>query len=119
MAWSRRKGTRRKILISTQARSTLLGDAAHPMAPFKAQGANQALLDAVSLARCLVKTDLAPGPARRSVHEALAEYWAEMAPRASAKVEASRNAARLLHSPAALVRAEGLTRAAAASRALP
>jgi aromatic ring-cleaving dioxygenase len=98
------------------ASSTLLGDAAHPMAPFKAQGANQALLDAVSLARCLVKTDLAPGPARRSVHEALAEYWAEMAPRASAKVAASRNAARLLHSPAALVRAEGLTRAAAARR---
>ena len=63
MAWSRRKGTRRKILISTQARSTLLGDAAHPMAPFKAQGANQALLDAVSLARCLAATDLAPGPA--------------------------------------------------------
>ena len=59
MAWSRRKGTRRKILISTQARSTLLGDAAHPMAPFKAQGANQALLDAVSLARCLAATDLA------------------------------------------------------------
>ena len=92
------------------ARSTLLGDAAHPMAPFKAQGANQALLDAVSLARCLASTDLAPGPARRSVHEALAAYWAEMAPRASAKVEASRNAARLLHSPAAPVRAEGQTR---------
>ena len=69
--------------------------------------------------RCLVKTDLAPGPARRSVHEALAEYWAEMAPRASAKVAASRNAARLLHSPAALVRAEGLTRAAAAGWCWP
>ena len=120
MAWSRRKGgTRHKILISAQARSTLLGDAAHPMAPFKAQGANQALLDAVSLARCLVKTDLAPGPARRSVDEALAEYWAEMAPRASAKVAASRNAARLLHSPAALARAEGLTRAAAAAGVAP
>ena len=62
--------------------ATLLGDAAHPMAPFKAQGANQALLDAVSLARCLAATDLAPGPARRSVDEALAEYWGEMAPRA-------------------------------------
>ena len=99
--------------------ATLLGDAAHPMAPFKAQGANQALLDAVSLARCLVKTDLAPGPARRSVEEALAAYWAEMAPRASAKVAASRNAARLLHSPAALVRAEGLTRAAAAAGVAP
>jgi 2-polyprenyl-6-methoxyphenol hydroxylase-like FAD-dependent oxidoreductase len=99
--------------------ATLLGDAAHPMAPFKAQGANQALLDAVSLARCLVKTDLAPQASmrpRRSVDAALAEYWAEMAPRASAKVAASRNAARLLHSPAALARAEGLTRAAAARR---
>ena len=114
MAWSRRKGTRRKILISTQARSTLLGDAAHPMAPFKAQGANQALLDAVSLARCLGDGPGAgPGVVlfmRRS--PSTGRRWRR---RASAKVAASRNAARLLHSPAALVRAEGLTRAAAAA----
>ena len=32
---------------------TLIGDASHPMSPFKGQGANQVLLDAVDFATCL------------------------------------------------------------------
>lgn len=37
----------------SKGRATLLGDAAHPMTPFMAQGAGQAIEDAVVLARCL------------------------------------------------------------------
>jgi 5-methylphenazine-1-carboxylate 1-monooxygenase len=37
----------------TQGRVTLLGDAAHPMYPMGSNGAGQAILDAVSLSRCL------------------------------------------------------------------
>jgi salicylate hydroxylase len=43
---------------------TLIGDAAHPMLPFLAQGANQAIEDAAVLAGCLAATgDGPPGPA--------------------------------------------------------
>ena len=45
---------------------TLLGDAAHPMYPTGSNGASQSIVDAQSLARCLVATP--------SVAEALAAY---------------------------------------------
>lgn len=88
----------------------LLGDAAHPMCPFKAQGANQALLDAVDLAHALVNCD--------DVHSAIRRYHDAMIPRALNKVHASRTSARLLHSPAARTKSGEFTRAAAAARAV-
>lgn len=53
----------------TTDRLALVGDAAHPMLPFFAQGANQAVEDAASLAVCLAEggvggdTSAPPGPA--------------------------------------------------------
>ncbi len=44
---------------------TLLGDAAHPMFPFFAQGAAQAIEDAAVLARCLAEDPQAPARALR------------------------------------------------------
>jgi salicylate hydroxylase len=61
----------------TQGRACLLGDAAHPMLPFFAQGAAQALEDAAVLAQCLARVD------GRSVQQALAAYEAVRLPRAS------------------------------------
>ena len=61
----------------TSGRITLLGDAAHPMLPFFAQGAAQALEDAVVLAGCL--RDRNPG----SVREALQRYERLRRPRAT------------------------------------
>ena len=81
---------------------TLLGDALHPMAPFKAQGANAALLDSVALARALYDSELGgerrvEGKAQRrrsgkSVADAVAEYERAAARRGRRRVEASRNA---------------------------
>lgn len=61
----------------TAGRITLLGDAAHAMLPFFAQGAAQAIEDAQALAHCLRGADRATLPA------ALARYEAIRRPRAS------------------------------------
>lgn len=79
---------------------TLIGDAAHPMSPFKGQGANQALLDALALARgiakgCKAQSNWRTVGIRKSV---LTEFEAEMLERSAIKVKDSAQAAVFLHS---------------------
>ena len=83
---------------------TLLGDAAHPMSPFKGQGANQALLDALSLARTIVRgCGLRSSWRKASIrNRVLNEYEAEMLKRSAIKVQESADAADFLHSDVVL-----------------
>lgn len=79
---------------------TLIGDAAHPMSPFKGQGANQALLDALALARGISK-GCKPNSKWREIgirKSVLTEFESEMLDRSAVKVKASELAAQLLHS---------------------
>ncbi|MFB9055623.1 FAD-dependent oxidoreductase [Mariniflexile ostreae] len=83
---------------------TLIGDAAHPMSPFKGQGANQALLDALALARGISKNGMAL-PHWRDVgirESMLTEFELEMIARSASKVKDSAAAAQFLHSETVL-----------------
>ncbi|WP_326698876.1 FAD-dependent monooxygenase [Streptomyces sp. NBC_01754] len=93
-------------------RITVLGDAAHPMLPFMAQGANQAVEDAVELASLLA------GARRDEVPELLARYEKARAPRTAAIQRGSRGHSDTMHLPdgprqrerdAAMHRSAGLT----------
>ena len=88
---------------------TLIGDAAHPMSPFKGQGANQALLDALSLAREITKkcnplSNWKEAGIRKTV---LTTFEAEMIKRSTSKVKSSAEAAQLLHSEIVLYKGDG------------
>ncbi len=91
-------------LMKNFGNATLIGDAAHPMSPFKGQGVNQALLDALSLAReiskkCRPLSQWRTIGIRKSV---LSDFESEMIQRSSVKVEDSAAAAQFLHSEIAL-----------------
>ena len=85
-------------LLKNAGPVTLIGDAAHPMSPFKGQGANQALLDALLLAQ---KITSAYNHSNNEVNlrdEVLKPYEKEMIDRSSVKVKKSADAAKFLHS---------------------
>jgi salicylate hydroxylase len=74
----------------TQGPVTLLGDAAHPMVPFLAQGAAQAIEDAAAVGGAFMRVGA-------TVEAAFAAYEAERLPRADRVVGASRRQGGYFH----------------------
>lgn len=75
----------------SSGRVAVIGDAAHPMLPFQAQGANQAIEDAIVLAICLI--DAGPG----GLSEALRRYEEIRLPRTTRIQQQSRSNASSFH----------------------
>jgi 2-polyprenyl-6-methoxyphenol hydroxylase-like FAD-dependent oxidoreductase len=91
-------------LLAKAGQTTLIGDAAHPMSPFKGQGANQALLDALELARAISK-GCRPSSQWRTTGirtSVLNAFELEMLERTASKVNDSAAAAQFLHSEVVL-----------------
>ena len=96
-------------LLEQAGAVTLIGDAAHPMSPFKGQGANQALLDSLALARnisiaCSGSSQWRDIGLREIV---LTEFEEEMLARSALKVKDSAEAVELLHSKGVLREGDG------------
>ncbi|WP_229052554.1 alpha/beta hydrolase fold domain-containing protein [Aeromicrobium sp. Leaf350] len=77
----------------TQGRVTLLGDAAHAMVPYLAQGACQAMEDAWTLAVCLERHGSS------GIAEALIEYERRRQPRTTRIQAGARFAVKMAHEP--------------------
>jgi salicylate hydroxylase len=88
-------------------RVTLLGDACHPMLPFKAQGAAQAIEDGATLAACLAGLSAADIPAALRRYETL--RLARTA-RAQGESEANKTRHHLADGPAQQARDAGMAR---------
>lgn len=78
----------------SSGRAVVIGDAAHPMLPFQAQGANQAIEDAVVLALCLAEAG--PG-GLSSLNTALRRYERIRLPRTTRIQRQSRANAQTFH----------------------
>jgi salicylate hydroxylase len=87
----------------TQGSIALLGDSAHAMLPFAAQGAGMAIEDAAVLARCLAESQNDGGPA---IATALERYARERRPRVARVQRTAKRNGRIYHlsGPAALAR---------------
>lgn len=94
-------------------RVALLGDAAHAMLPFLAQGACQAVEDAAVLARCLAEATV------EAVPEALRRYQAARQPRVWEVQRVSRKNATTYHLPDGEAQRERDARYAAQAAASP
>ncbi|WP_082830897.1 FAD-dependent oxidoreductase [Cochleicola gelatinilyticus] len=98
----------KKEMLKEAGPVTLIGDAAHPMSPFKGQGANQALLDALALAR-EISNGCGPLSNWKSVgirNRVLTDFEESMIARSTSKVEDSAAAAQFLHSETVLYKGD-------------